>query len=53
MPELLDEAYLQNVETIVHYPTALDEAAFRAACAFVQEQYGPQAQAALLLYVRR
>lgn len=51
--ELLDEAYLQNVETIVHYPTALDEAAFRAACAFVQEQYGPQAQAALLLYGRR
>ena len=50
---LLDAAYLQTVETITRYPAALNPDAFHAACAIVQEQYGPQAYSALLTYGRR
>ena len=50
---LLNAAYLQTVETIARYPTALDIDAFRAACAVAQEQYSPQAFTALLTYGRR
>lgn len=50
---LLDAAYLQQVETIVRYPAALEAESFRTTCAAAKEQYGPQAAAALAEYGRR